>query len=67
MSLKIFHIVFIALSVVMSAGLGAWGIQSYLAEGSRGDLALGALFFVTGAVLLVYGVRFWKKIKELHI
>ena len=67
MSLKIFHIVFIALSVLLSAGLGAWGIQRYLADGSGGGLALGVLFFVTGAVLLVYGIRFWKKMKELRI
>ena len=67
MSLKIVHILFIAISTAMSAGLGAWGIQSYLAEGSRGGLALGILFFITGAVLLIYGVRFWKKMKELRL
>ena len=67
MSLKIFHIVFIALSVVLSAGLGAWGIQRYLADGSGGALGLGLLFFVTGAVLLVYGIRFWKKMRELQV
>ena len=67
MSLKIFHVVFIALSVVLSAALGAWGVQRWLAEGSSGGLAMGVLFFVTGAVLLVYGVRFWKKMKELSV
>ena len=67
MSLKIFHVVFIALSVVLSAGMGAWGMQSYLADGSMQGLVLGVLFFVTGAVLLIYGIRFWKKMKELHI
>lgn len=67
MSLKIFHIVFIALSVVLSAGLGAWGIHSYLAEGTLGGLALGVLFFITGAVLLIYGIRFWKKMKEMRV
>ncbi len=67
MSLKVFHIVFIALSVALSAGLGAWGIQSFLAEGSKQGLAFGILFFVTGAALLVYGVRFWKKMKEMRV
>jgi len=66
-SLKIFHIIFIALSVVMSAGFGAWGVQRYLVTGSRGGLGLGVLFFLTGAALLVYGIRFWKKMKELHL
>ncbi len=67
MSLKIFHIVFITLSVVLSAGLGAWGIQGYMANGSIQGLVLGVLFFVMGAALLVYGVRFWKKMKEMRV
>ena len=67
MSLKIFHIVFIALSVALSAGLGAWGVQRYLTEGSMQGLGFGVLFFVTGAVLLVYGIRFWKKMKEMRV
>lgn len=67
MSLKIVHIVFITLSVVLSAGLGAWGVERYVADGSLGGLAFGALFFVTGAVLLVYGVRFWRKMREMRV
>jgi hypothetical protein len=67
MSLKIVHILFIALSVILSAGLGAWGVQSYLAEGSLRGLGFGVLFFVTGAVLLVYGIHFWKKMKEMRV
>ncbi len=67
MSLKIFHIVFIALSVTLSAGLGAWGIQSFMAEGSTQGLVVGILFFLTGAVLLVYGIRFWKKMREMRV
>ena len=66
MSLKIVHICFIALAVLLSAGLAAWGVESYLDEGSTQGLVLGVLFFVTGAVLLVYGVRFWKKMKEIR-
>jgi hypothetical protein len=65
-SLKIFHIVFISLSVLLSAGLGAWGLERYLTGGSLEGLALGSLFFVTGAVLLVYGIKFWKKMKEIR-
>lgn len=67
MSLKIFHIVFVGLSVVLSAGLGAWGVHGYLTDGSTDGLALGVLFFVTGGVLLVYGIRFWKKMKEMRV
>ena len=56
-----------ALSIIMSAGLGASGVQRYLTNGSRGGLGLGVLFFLTGAVLLVYGIRVWKKMKELRV
>ena len=66
MSLKIFHIVFISLSILLSAALGAWGLERFLDGGSQDGLALGILFFVTGAVLLVYGVKFWKKMKEIR-
>ena len=66
MSLKAFHIFFIALSILLSAGLGAWGVQSWMAEGSRGGLALGVVFFLTGAALVVYGVKFLKKMREIE-
>ena len=67
MSLKAFHIFFITLCVLMSAGLGSWGVSAYLAGGGVQPLALGVIFFIVGAVLLVYGVRFWKKMKEIRI
>jgi hypothetical protein len=66
-SLKAFHIFFITLCVLMSAALGAWGVNDYLRGGDSQSLVLGVLFFVTGAVLLVYGIRFWKKMKELRV
>ncbi|MDX1643571.1 MAG: hypothetical protein R3244_04335 [Thermoanaerobaculia bacterium] len=66
MSLKAFHILFIALSIVLSAGLGAWGVESYLSQGSRGGLAFGVVFFLTGAALLVYGVKFLQKMREIE-
>ena len=65
MSLKIVHILFIALSVILSAGLGAWGVQRYLADGSLQALGFGLLFFLTGAVLLVYGIHFWKNVQQV--
>lgn len=67
MSLKAFHIFFITLCVLMSAGLGAWGVNDYARGGGGQSLTLGVIFFLTGAVLLVYGVRFWKKMKELRV
>lgn len=66
MSLKAFHIFFIALSILLSVGLGGWGVSSYLSEGRVGSLVLGILFFLTGFALLVYGRSFLRKMKEIE-
>jgi steroid 5-alpha reductase family enzyme len=65
MSLRSFHLFFIAASVLLAAWVGVWGVQSWLATRSGGDLALGLLFVVLGLVLLVYGLRVRKKLREL--
>ncbi len=65
MSLKIFHLVFVALSILMAALVGGWGVNRYLADGGSGDLALGITFFLSGAALLVYGVRVVRKFREI--
>jgi hypothetical protein len=65
-SLKAFHILFIALSIVLSVGLGTWGIREYMASASGGALALGVVFFVTGFLLLLYGRGFLRKMREIE-
>lgn len=67
MSLKAFHILFITLSILLAWLVGAWGVRAWLVGGGRGSLALGGLFFVLGFVLLGYGVRFIRKVRELGI
>jgi hypothetical protein len=62
LSLRSFHLFFIAVSVLLAVWVGVWGVQSYLATRNTGDLALGAFFFVLGFVLLVYGRRVRKKL-----
>ena len=65
MSLRIFHLVFVALSVLMAALVGGWGFSRYLADGGGSELALGVGFFLSGAVLLVYGVKVVRKFREI--
>jgi hypothetical protein len=65
LSLRSFHLFFIAVSVLLAAWVGVWGVQSYRATGSAGDLALGAFFFVLGLVLLVYGRRARRKLRAI--
>jgi hypothetical protein len=55
LSLRSFHLFFIAVSVLLAVWVGVWGVQSYLATRSAGDLTLGVFFFVLGFVLLLYG------------
>jgi len=65
LSLRSFHLFFIAASVVLAAWVGVWGIQSWQANRSGSDLAVGLLFFALGAVLLVYGLRVRKKLRAI--
>lgn len=67
MSLKAFHVVFIVASILLSFLVGAWGIQQYRLEASGSGLAIGILFYVTGAALAVYAMRFVRKVRELGI
>ena len=65
MSLRVFHIVFIAVCIALSAWVGVWGIRDYMAERSTGALALAILFLAGGLVLVLYGRKAFDKLKEL--
>ena len=65
LSLRSFHVFFIAVSIVLSLWVGAWGVASYRSGGGAGSLGLAALFLVVGFVLLLYFVRVRKKLKDL--
>ncbi len=67
MSLKAFHIVFIAVSILLGMFVGGWGVRQYLMNESLGALALGILFFASAFVLLAYGLKFIEKVEELGI
>lgn len=65
LSLRSFHLFFVVASVVLSAWVGASSVASYLSSRHGADLALAGLFFVLGAVLVVYGQRARKKLRRL--
>ena len=67
LSLKAFHIFFIAVSILLGMFVGGWGVRQYLINDSLGSLALGVFFFASAFVLLVYGLKFIRKIEELGI
>lgn len=57
MTLKWFHIVFIALSTLMSAAIGVWGLVNHFP-------ALGVASLAGSAVLCVYGTYFLQKARR---
>ena len=54
----------ILLAGAAGAGVG-WGIQSWQANRSGSDLAVGLLFFALGVVLLIYGLRVRRKLRAI--
>jgi hypothetical protein len=66
MSLKVFHLFFIAVSVALSAFVAAWGLREWMATRSGGALGLSLVFFASGVALVVYGVHAVKKYREME-
>ena len=65
MSLRTFHVIFIIASIVLSLFVAVWAIREYQATRSAGALALGIVFVVGGIAMVIYGQRWFKKLKEL--
>jgi len=63
MSLKAFHIFFIAVSVLLLLGFGVWCLRMFSIGGEHGIIILGTISFLSAAALVVYGMRFLKKLK----
>jgi hypothetical protein len=59
MSLKVFHIVFIVLAILLAAGCAAWSFLNEIA------LPFGVASALSGVVLFVYGIWFLKKAKRI--
>jgi hypothetical protein len=65
MSLRIFHVVFIIASVVLSLFVAVWAVREYQATHNVGALVLGGVFLLAGAAMVEYGRRWFNKLKEL--
>ncbi len=65
MSLKAFHLFFIAASVRVCFGFGAWGIYDHATRAHADSLALGLLSLGIGVVLIFYGRKFRQKFSHL--
>lgn len=61
LSLRIFHIVFIILSILLTIGFGIWGVM----QANNLFLFLGVASFVIGALLVFYLIKIVRKFKQV--
>jgi len=65
MSLRIFHIIFVTVSIALSVFVTIWGVREYVLTRSSGALTLSGVFLVCGVVLVFYAGRVFRKLREL--
>ncbi len=65
MSLKAFHIVFVAASILVSILYGVWAVFMYLTDGGLLLLASGLVAFLVAVGLIVYGGAVLKKFRNV--
>ncbi len=65
MSLRVFHVIFIAFSVLLLWGFGLWCLMSAQAPSGIKGVVAGLVSILLGVGLVVYEVRFLQKTKNL--
>lgn len=65
MSLKAVHIFFIAVSVLLLLGFGVWCLRMFSLEADPRMVIVATISFLSAVVLIVYGIRFLKKLKGI--
>jgi hypothetical protein len=65
MSLRLFHLLFIVLSVILTAFFAAWAAGQYRVEQDYGYLAAATASLAAGAILAVYGAAFQRKTRQM--
>ncbi len=67
MSLKAFHLLFVAVCVVLAIGVAWWGLRDYRASHSDSSLYLGVGCVAAAVVMAVYGRWFLRKSRHLSM
>ena len=65
MSLRAFHLFFIAASIVLCGLVTAWGVHDFSHHDAGGSLWLAVACAALGLGLMLYVVRVYRKFQEL--
>jgi hypothetical protein len=65
MSLKAFHVVFIAASILLAFGFAAWALTTYSDQGGLINLIYGIASTLAGIGLVFYEAYVLKKLKNI--
>jgi ABC-type thiamin/hydroxymethylpyrimidine transport system permease subunit len=65
MGLKGFHVFFIVTAALLAIAFGAWGVWDFGRTGKGSTLVLAILGFAAAAALVVYGLWFLRKLKDV--
>ena len=65
MSLRAFHLLFIAISIVLTAFFAAWAAGQYQAAHQAGYVVTAVTSLASGVALTVYLVMFQRKTRRL--
>lgn len=65
MSLKAFHLFFMANCILAALGFGIWGVLDFAHGGNAVHLILGIVSLLAIPLLVVYTVWFLKKLKNV--
>jgi len=65
MSLRVFHMVFIGVTVVLAAFVAAWAVEEYQSAHAVRYAMTAALSLAAGGALIAYGAAFQRKTKQL--
>ena len=65
MSLRIFHVIFITVSIALSVFVTGWGVRQFLVSHNNGPLFLALVFLIFGVLLVIYANRTFRKLRDL--
>ena len=65
MSLRIFHVIFITVSIALSLFVAIWGVREFMMTRSNGALVLAIVFVAGGVALVLYAGKAFRKLKDL--